>query len=76
VDFTNFAGFIIGYIVYDMRHYSLHNAWVRNACHDMPAPAYATSTGTYLLMRCGVISPVWDYAFGTIPKGPAKKAPF
>ncbi len=63
-----FAGFIIGYIVYDMMHYNLHHARVKNAYIMMCRRQHMQHHGTCPGMRFGVSSPVWDYVFGTMPK--------
>jgi sterol desaturase/sphingolipid hydroxylase (fatty acid hydroxylase superfamily) len=68
-----FAGFVIGYIVYDMMHYTLHHARARNAYILMCRRQHMQHHGTCPGMRFGVSSPVWDYVFGTMPKAPVKK---
>jgi sterol desaturase/sphingolipid hydroxylase (fatty acid hydroxylase superfamily) len=69
-----FAGFVIGYIVYDMMHYTLHHARAKNAyilmCRRQHMQHHAICPG----MRFGVSSPVWDYVFGTMPKGGQAKS--
>lgn len=68
-----FAGFIVGYICYDMIHYATHHApmtttgvglWVKK--HHM-RHHYQTDDRFY-----GVSSPLWDYVFGTM--WPAKQS--
>ena len=68
-----FAGFVIGYIVYDMMHYTLHHARARNAYILMCRRQHMQHHGTCPGLRFGVSSPVWDYVFGTMPKAPVKK---
>lgn len=68
-----FAGFVIGYIVYDMMHYNLHHSRVRNAYILMCRRQHMQHHGTCPSMRFGVSSPVWDYVFGTMPKVPGPK---
>ncbi len=68
-----FAGFIIGYIVYDVMHYTLHHARGRNAYLLMCRRQHMQHHGACPGMRFGVSSPVWDYVFGTMPKAPEKK---
>ncbi|MGA2614411.1 MAG: sterol desaturase family protein [Spirochaetia bacterium] len=63
-----FAGFLIGYIVYDMMHYSLHHARVKNPYIMMCRRQHMQHHGTCPGMRFGVSSPVWDYVFGTMPR--------
>ena len=61
-----FAGFILGYIAYDMTHYGTHHFPVRgyfrflkifHMNHHFKTPD----------MKFGVTSPVWDHVFGTLP---------
>lgn len=64
-----FAGFVTGYIMYDMMHYAEHHlpmTWgflkfVKryHLMHHFKTPEH----------RFGVSSPLWDYVFGTRPKG-------
>jgi len=63
-----FAGFVIGYIVYDMMHYTLHHAYARNAYVLMCRRQHMQHHGICPNMRFGVSVPVWDYVFGTMPK--------
>jgi len=67
-----FAGFVIGYIVYDMMHYTLHHARARSAYIMMCRRQHMQHHGTCPTMRFGVSSPVWDYVFGTMPKSTVK----
>jgi sterol desaturase/sphingolipid hydroxylase (fatty acid hydroxylase superfamily) len=62
-----FSGFITGYIIYDMIHYSLHAFrpaknfakfyWEYHNIHHFRYPD----------MAYGVSSPLWDFIFGTYP---------
>lgn len=70
-----FAGFIIGYIMYDMMHYTLHHSRTKNAYVALCRYQHMQHHGTCPTMRFGVSSPVWDYVFGTMPETPQKKAP-
>jgi len=63
-----FAGFVIGYIVYDMMHYSLHHAKAKSGYLAMCRRQHMQHHGACPGMRFGVSSPVWDYVFGTMPK--------
>ncbi len=62
-----FGGFILGYLAYDMIHYATHHFRMRQPLlrslkrHHM-AHHYKTPN-----KRFGVSSPLWDYAFGTMP---------
>jgi sterol desaturase/sphingolipid hydroxylase (fatty acid hydroxylase superfamily) len=64
-----FAGFLTGYMCYDMIHYATHHApmktsrtglWLKQ--HHM-RHHYQTDTLFY-----GVSTPLWDYVFGTMKK--------
>jgi sterol desaturase/sphingolipid hydroxylase (fatty acid hydroxylase superfamily) len=68
-----FAGFVVGYIVYDMMHYTLHHARARNAYILMCRRQHMQHHGTCPGMRFGVSSPMWDYVFGTMPKTVVQK---
>jgi dihydroceramide fatty acyl 2-hydroxylase len=64
-----FAGFVTGYISYDMLHYAEHHLSMKwgflkfvkryHLLHHYKTPEH----------RFGVSSPLWDYIFGTRPKG-------
>ena len=62
-----FAGFITGYVLYDMTHYALH--------HIRWQHPYMKSLRRYHMLhhsqtpnqRYGVTSPLWDRVFGTMP---------
>jgi sterol desaturase/sphingolipid hydroxylase (fatty acid hydroxylase superfamily) len=72
-----FAGFIVGYLFYDMIHYATHHApmkttsiglWVKQ--HHM-RHHYQTDDQFY-----GVSTPLWDYVFGTMwPKRQSSVTP-
>lgn len=65
-----FAGFVTGYIAYDMLHYAEHHLSMKwgflkfvkryHLLHHFRTPEH----------RFGVSSPLWDYIFGTGPKDP------
>jgi len=63
--FAFFAGFLIGYLVYDMVHYALHHAnfkspfWKKLKHHHM-LHHYSDSTKGY-----GVSSAIWDKVLGS-----------
>ena len=62
-----FAGFILGYLAYDMIHYATHHFAMRSGAlkflkrHHM-AHHYKTPN-----QRFGVSSPLWDVVFNTLP---------
>lgn len=63
-----FAGFVVGYLIYDGTHYAVHHfkqrtrlgKWVRR--HHM-IHHFADVEGGY-----GVSSPLWDHVFRTLPR--------
>ncbi len=62
-----FAGFVAGYLVYDMTHYATHHFAMRRGFlkflkHYHMQHHYKTPTA-----RFGVSSPLWDMVFGTMP---------
>jgi sterol desaturase/sphingolipid hydroxylase (fatty acid hydroxylase superfamily) len=63
-----FTGFLSGYIIYDMLHYSLHHSKAKSGYFAMCRYQHMQHHGTCPSMRFGVTSPVWDYVFGTMPK--------
>lgn len=63
--FPFFAGFLLGYLAYDMIHYATHHAPLKGGLglllkHHHMKHHYQTDTQGY-----GVSSPLWDYVFGT-----------
>jgi sterol desaturase/sphingolipid hydroxylase (fatty acid hydroxylase superfamily) len=63
-----FAGFILGYLCYDMIHYGTHHYPMKGKIglflkHHHMRHHYQTSDLNY-----GVSSPVWDYVFDTVVK--------
>ena len=60
-----FAGFLTGYLIYDMMHYAIHHynaknkLWLAIKNHHM-LHHYQDSKKGY-----GVSQPIWDYVFGT-----------
>ncbi len=60
-----FAGFLAGYLCYDMVHYATHHFAMKGAMglwlkHHHMKHHYQTATRNY-----GVSSPLWDFVFGT-----------
>ena len=70
-----FAGYVGGYVVYDMMHFTLHHSKSKNAYVLMCRFQHMQHHGTCPTMRFGVSSPLWDYVFGTMPKPVRKQAP-
>lgn len=65
-----FAGFIGGYLIYDMMHYNIHHSNVKDGVFFEIRKHHLRHHGKCDYMRFGVTSPMWDYVFGTQPKGP------
>lgn len=63
-----FAGFIAGYLLYDMLHYSTHHISMKNRYFRMVRRQHMHHHFKTPNMRFGVTSPIWDYVFGTMPK--------
>jgi len=68
-----FAGFVGGYIVYDMMHYTLHHSRSKNPYVVACRYQHMQHHGTCPNMRFGVSIPIWDHVFGTMPKARDKK---
>lgn len=63
-----FAGFILGYIAYDMIHYSTHHARMKKGYFRMLRQHHMHHHFQTPDKRFGVSSPLWDYVFGTMPE--------
>lgn len=63
-----FAGFILGYIAYDMIHYSTHHIPMKKGYFRMVRQQHMHHHFQTPDRRFGVSSPLWDYVFGTMPK--------
>ena len=68
-----FAGFVGGYVVYDMVHYTLHHGRSKNPYLLMCRFQHMQHHGACPAMRFGVSSPLWDYVFGTMPAARQKR---
>lgn len=74
IGFAFAAGFLVGYAMYLLVHYSVHifrapknfmkALWVNHAIHH-----YSPEEVLF-----GVSSPLWDYVFGTVPKKERQKS--
>ncbi len=62
-----FSGFAIGYLVYDMIHYSLHHMKSKKGYLAMCRRQHMRHHVKCPNMRFGVSFPLWDYVFGTMP---------
>jgi sterol desaturase/sphingolipid hydroxylase (fatty acid hydroxylase superfamily) len=63
-----FAGFILGYVFYDMTHYGTHHFPVKKGYFRSVRQHHMHHHFQTPNQRFGVTSPLWDYVFRTIPK--------
>lgn len=63
-----FAGFILGYVAYDMVHYATHHAPMKSQLLKALKRHHMLHHFQNPQERFGVTSPVWDYAFHTQPE--------
>lgn len=67
------AGFMLGYLAYDMTHYSIHHfkapeiPWIKNIWKSHIDHHFRDSNKGY-----GVSSPLWDHVFGTLQASKGK----
>ena len=64
-----FAGFILGYISYDMIHYGTHHFPVKKGYFRMVRRNHMHHHFQTPDKRFGVSNPLWDYVFSTMPQG-------
>jgi sterol desaturase/sphingolipid hydroxylase (fatty acid hydroxylase superfamily) len=62
-----FAGFLTGYIAYDMTHYALHHLKARTGYYAFLRRHHMRHHQVVPVGRFGVSSPLWDRVFGTEP---------
>lgn len=62
-----FAGFIVGYLFYDITHYATHHFPMRRGIWKFLKRYHMQHHYKTPDQRFGVSSPVWDYVFGTRP---------
>jgi len=62
-----FAGFILGYVLYDMTHYATHHISMRKGYFRMVRQQHMHHHFKTPDQRFGVTSPLWDYVFRTMP---------
>ncbi len=63
-----FAGFILGYVGYDMTHYATHHFSMKKGYFRMVRQQHMHHHFQTPDKRFGVTSPLWDYIFGTMPE--------
>ncbi len=62
-----YSGFLIGYLIYDMTHYSLHHVQWRSRVMKYLRRYHMHHHSQLPYSRFGVSSPLWDIVFGTKP---------
>ena len=62
-----FAGFILGYVLYDMTHYATHHTPMRKGYFRMVRQQHMHHHFKTPNQRFGVTNPLWDYVFRTMP---------
>lgn len=68
-----FAGFLMGYVIYDMIHYSTHHIPMKKGYLRLIRQQHMHHHFQTPDQRFGVTSPIWDYAFGTMPSEKKQK---
>ncbi len=63
-----FAGFVFGYLTYDMTHYATHHFPMKWGYFKMVRRHHMLHHARTPDRRFGVSSPLWDYVFGTEPQ--------
>ncbi|MGO9308787.1 MAG: sterol desaturase family protein [Spirochaetia bacterium] len=63
---TLFAGFVIGYVGYDLTHYALHHAQFKGGIGKFLRNHHMRHH-TEWDSRFGISTPLWDHVFGTEP---------
>ena len=66
--YTLFAGFITGYIIYDITHYATHHFPMRKGIWKWLKRHHMQHHYKNPKQQFGVSSPIWDYIFITMPK--------
>ena len=62
-----FAGFLLGYLAYDMIHYATHHFPVKKGYFRMVRRNHMHHHFQTPDKRFGVSNPLWDYVFNTMP---------
>lgn len=70
----SFAGFILGYLWYDVGHYAFHHFNIKSGYLKYVRTQHMRHHGSTPDKRFGVSNPFWDFVFGTMPKEEKKKA--
>ena len=69
-----FSGFILGYVLYDMTHYSTHHIPMKKGYLRQIRQQHMHHHFQTPDQRFGVTSPLWDHVFGTMPEKKNSKA--
>jgi sterol desaturase/sphingolipid hydroxylase (fatty acid hydroxylase superfamily) len=70
---STFAGFVGGYVIYDLMHYSLHHARIQRGFFFALRKHHLRHHGRCDFMRFGVSLTLWDHVFGTMPRGACRE---
>ena len=68
-----FVGSILGYLAYDLIHYTIHHSKAKSGYIAMCRRQHMRHHVKCPNMRFGVSMPLWDYVFGTMPESGLKK---
>jgi sterol desaturase/sphingolipid hydroxylase (fatty acid hydroxylase superfamily) len=63
-----FAGFLTGYLIYDLMHYATHHFPMRKGIWKQLKRLHMQHHYKYPNQLFGVSSPIWDYVFSTLPR--------
>ena len=66
------AGFLIGYLLYDMTHFHVHHHKARTRLERKPRERHMRHHFQDDTRGFGVSAPFWDYVFGTAPRRAAR----
>lgn len=72
--FGAFAGLVTGYLAYDMIHYFTHFYSFDGRIMKFLRAYHMAHHFKHEPLRYGVSNPLWDYVFGTAPRGVAEEA--
>ncbi len=64
-NFAFFAGFVLGYLIYDVTHYAIHHFPIKNKIFLQIKKHHMLHHYQSEQSKFGVSSPLWDYIFGT-----------
>lgn len=63
-----FTGFALGYLLYDITHYSMHHFKIKSGYLQKVRKNHMRHHATEPDLRFGVTSNLWDYVFKTMPE--------